>query len=979
MSSNYTQYLGAKRCCDLKVQGPQGPQGSQGRSAVGGMGPQGATGAQGYQGATGRGCIGPAGVTGAQGATGPQGATGAQGAEGAAGGAGLILYYNYSVTGGVSPFALQRTTDYTGAATVTLPIGTVSWRLNPTVTNPFTISGGSYQSVIFASAAAGAPTTATIQITSVTDALGATLASISNPVSVLTTATATTPYLLIGNINTGPFNFNTTNNFIDLSLNISGAPVDITFQTPGAYSNINLLTPVLVQGPTGPVGATGATGAQGFQGATGATGAQGFQGDTGAQGFQGDTGATGAQGFQGATGATGAQGFQGATGAQGFQGSTGAQGFQGATGAQGFQGATGATGAQGFQGATGAQGFQGSTGATGAQGFQGATGAQGFQGATGAQGFQGATGAQGATGDLGNDGSNSGIWQYGGTVPAPSTGPVPAQQFLTSTTALAGTSDILISSVSVGVISYNAWFLVLENLIITNGRNGYLQITERGNNNIIGHYVITNISAPLGFGGWLLNLNPFGGNNGSFTTGRNYTISWVADGPQGATGATGAQGFQGATGAQGFQGSTGATGAQGFQGATGAQGFQGDTGAQGFQGATGAQGAQGFQGDTGAQGFQGDTGAQGFQGATGAQGFQGATGSSTPWIPMNGYGSGGTAGYTGIGVTGQDVLIYGNLLVTGGIDPIYLALTPQPNGPQGFVNPLWVDSVNGNALRSEHIYMDNPPSTAYIAIRPDTTNQIILSDGGTPTEIKNIINNSSITMSSTATPFVATIGSNYDMQINSTNNINLLSGANINLVSTNTTGSVVISDSLTAPTSTATLNTSPSIEPSLTLSSANLTSKLTTTTLQFQNVSVLPRRFYQNALAFSVNGSPSGVIYDVATITDMVASTKWNVEVSFLTSSTNNRNVITYQVLDSGSAVVDVNSVLSYTVGGFMTASTRDPNGVPPTGQYISFTDTFEVSPSASGSCKFILTGGTFDGLTWAGQCNVSIVLTYLP
>jgi hypothetical protein len=72
---------------------------------------------------------------------------------------------------------------------------------------------------------------------------------------------------------------------------------------------------------------------------------------------------------------------------------------------------------------------------------------------------------------------------------------------------------------------------------------------------------------------------------------------------------------------------------------------------------------------------------------------------------MNGVGAGGTAGYTGIGVTGQDVLIYGNLLVTGGIDPTYLALTPQTVGPQGFFNPLWVDSVNSNALRSENIYI----------------------------------------------------------------------------------------------------------------------------------------------------------------------------------------------------------------------------------------------------------------------------------
>ena len=71
---------------------------------------------------------------------------------------------------------------------------------------------------------------------------------------------------------------------------------------------------------------------------------------------------------------------------------------------------------------------------------------------------------------------------------------------------------------------------------------------------------------------------------------------------------------------------------------------------------------------------------------------------------MNGYGAGGTAGYTGIGITGQDVLIYGNLLVTGGIDPTYLALTPQASGPQGFINPLWVD--NSGNLRSENIKLE---------------------------------------------------------------------------------------------------------------------------------------------------------------------------------------------------------------------------------------------------------------------------------
>ena len=61
-------------------------------------------------------------------------------------------------------------------------------------------------------------------------------------------------------------------------------------------------------------------------------------------------------------------------------------------------------------------------------------------------------------------------------------------------------------------------------------------------------------------------------------------------------------------------------------------------------------------------------------------------------------------GYTGIGVTG-DVLIYGNLLVTGSIDPTYLVLTPQASGPVGFTNPLWVD--NNGYLRSENIKLEN--------------------------------------------------------------------------------------------------------------------------------------------------------------------------------------------------------------------------------------------------------------------------------
>ena len=149
----------------------------------------------------------------------------------------------------------------------------------------------------------------------------------------------------------------------------------------------------------------------------------------------------------------------------------------------------------------------------------------------------------------------------------------------------------------------------------------------------------------------------------------------------------------------------GATGATGPRGATGPTGTTGATGLPGTSSNTGATGAQGIQGVTGPTGSIGPTGAQGIQGVTGPTGSIGPTGGS-PWVPMNGTGGITGMGYTGIGVTGQDVLIYGNLLVTGGIDPTYLALTPQASGPIGFINPLWVDSVNGNALRSQKIYID---------------------------------------------------------------------------------------------------------------------------------------------------------------------------------------------------------------------------------------------------------------------------------
>lgn len=65
--TNYPQYLGALKCCDLRTQGPIGPAGPTGPSAIGQMGHTGPTGAS-VTGPTGRSCKGD---TGARGPTGP--------------------------------------------------------------------------------------------------------------------------------------------------------------------------------------------------------------------------------------------------------------------------------------------------------------------------------------------------------------------------------------------------------------------------------------------------------------------------------------------------------------------------------------------------------------------------------------------------------------------------------------------------------------------------------------------------------------------------------------------------------------------------------------------------------------------------------------------------------------------------------------------------------------------------------------------
>lgn len=75
--TNYSQYLGAQRCCNLNSQGPIGPQGPPGPASIGPKGDTGYPGEIGPTGPTGRSCKGPTGPAGPpSGLTGPVGPVG---------------------------------------------------------------------------------------------------------------------------------------------------------------------------------------------------------------------------------------------------------------------------------------------------------------------------------------------------------------------------------------------------------------------------------------------------------------------------------------------------------------------------------------------------------------------------------------------------------------------------------------------------------------------------------------------------------------------------------------------------------------------------------------------------------------------------------------------------------------------------------------------------------------------------------------
>ena len=129
--TNYTQYLGAQRCCNINKQGPIGPIGRTG--SQGPIGPAGVTGGLGPTGPTGKGCRGPTGPGGGpEGPTGPTGPNGGPpGLEGPTGPTGPQGSTGFTgpqgVTGFTGPQGVTGVTGPQGVTGFTGPTGSAFW------------------------------------------------------------------------------------------------------------------------------------------------------------------------------------------------------------------------------------------------------------------------------------------------------------------------------------------------------------------------------------------------------------------------------------------------------------------------------------------------------------------------------------------------------------------------------------------------------------------------------------------------------------------------------------------------------------------------------------------------------------------------------------------------------------------------------------------------------------------------------------
>ena len=141
-TNSYSNYLGARRCCDFPGAGPLGPMGIQG--VPGPRGVQGFVGYTGSTGPTGRSCLGSVGPQGPQGPTGPTGSTGPTGPTGPTGSTGPTGNTGPTgptgPTGSTGPTGPTGPTGSTGPIGPTGPIGTQTGSTGPTGSKTFIVN-----------------------------------------------------------------------------------------------------------------------------------------------------------------------------------------------------------------------------------------------------------------------------------------------------------------------------------------------------------------------------------------------------------------------------------------------------------------------------------------------------------------------------------------------------------------------------------------------------------------------------------------------------------------------------------------------------------------------------------------------------------------------------------------------------------------------------------------------------------------------
>jgi len=253
--------------------------------------------------------------------------------------------------------------------------------------------------------------------------------------------------------------------------------------------------------------------------------------------------------------------------------------------------------------------------------------------------------ASGTTGTTmsANDGSSSGRWIY--DIVGKSDEDPTSNYFNTNTFNLSTMSAITISNYDINGTDYIGWFDALTALQ-TAGGTMYFQITQVGNNSVIGVYVIDTIIQYSGTPGYItITLDPPLASSDQLNDGSEYTISWSSSGGlNGTNGTSGTSGTNGATGNRGTNGTNGTNGTSGTNGATGEPGASGTNGTSGTNGAAGTNGTSGINGATGDRGTNGTSGLSGVNGTSGINGAAGTNGTSG----INGAaGTNGTSGING--------------------------------------------------------------------------------------------------------------------------------------------------------------------------------------------------------------------------------------------------------------------------------------------------------------------------------------------